>query len=302
MGIRGEESPWFGTAYLGSRLALGLLPPEQLDELKRFDSGRTLAEHIADLGYDVSELRKGIPHLSPSNVAEYYELHIEQGPLLEAKGLAVAVATAIRGNARYPFARCVGAYAHSAAVPRAFRSDAVLATAELVTRLDAFWQEVEAAGSRDSVFTVGKFFTDADLHAMTKVPGEVCFSLNFGSTRGSDLENFKNQTDKITNDIEEHRRVRFDLGEAVGTDPVTLDSNLRKELTKACTAFGQDAFEMATVGHDAAMFTSAGVPSGMILVRNANGSHNPDETMDLDDFAEGCRILVAVLAKRGCQR
>ncbi len=88
-------------------------------------------------------MSKGIPHLSPSNVAEYYELHIEQGPLLEAKELAAAVATAIRGNTRYPFARCVRAYAHSAAVPRAFRSDAVLATAELVARLDAFWQEVE---------------------------------------------------------------------------------------------------------------------------------------------------------------
>ncbi len=52
----------------------------------------------------------------------------------------------------------------------------------------------------------------------------------------------------------------------------------------------------------AAMFTSAGIPPGMILVRNAYGSHNADGSMDLDDSAEGCRILVAVLAKRGCQR
>ena len=52
----------------------------------------------------------------------------------------------------------------------------------------------------------------------------------------------------------------------------------------------------------AAIFTPAGIPSGMISVRNAYGSHNADESMDLDDFAEGCRIWVAVLSKRGCQR
>ncbi len=226
----------------------------------------------------------------------------EQEPLLEAKGLAVAVATAIRGKARYRFARSVGAYAHSAAVPRAFRSDAVFATAELVTRLDTFWQEAEAAGSRDSVFTIGKFFTDPDLHAMTKVPGAVSFTLNFGTTRPSEIETFKSRVREITRDIEARRRVRFELGEAVGTDPLALNSTLRLDLTDACDALGHAVVDMATAGHDAAMFTSAGIPSGMILVRNACGSHNADESMDLDDFAEGCKILVAALAERGCQR
>ena len=296
IGLRGEESPWFGTAYLGSRLALGLLPLEQLDELRRFDTGRSLAEHMMDLGLDVAALRRGEPRLSPANLAAYFELHIEQGPVLEREALPVAVATAVRGNARYPFARCLGAYAHSAAVPREDRSDAVLAAAELVMRLDGFWQSIEASGGGDAVFTVGKFFTDADLHAMTKVPGAVDFTLNFGSTRQADLDAFRNQAEASAEEIGKRRRVRFELGQAVGTGPVALDAALRKALAEACAACGQRDFEMPTVGHDAAVFTKAGIPAAMILVRNAHGSHNADEAMDLADFGDGCKVLAAALA------
>jgi N-carbamoyl-L-amino-acid hydrolase len=300
MGIRGEESPWFGTAYLGSRLALGRLPAAELDTLVRSDTGRTLAQHIAELGFDAAALRAGDARLSAANVAAYLELHIEQGPVLVGAGLPVAVATAIRGNARYPFACCLGAYAHSAAVPRAFRSDALLAAAELVTRLDAFWQELEAQCA-DVVFTVGKFSTDAELHAMTKVPGEVTFTLNFGSTRTADLERFRREVVGITGDIEQRRRVRFELGAAVGTDPVVLDGGIRQALTTACAACGETVHEMPTVGHDAGVFSAAGIPAGMVLVRNAHGSHNADEAMDIDDFGVGCAVLTVALTElAGC--
>ena len=298
IGLRGEESPWFGTAYLGSRLALGQLPLDQLDTLRRFDTGRTLAEHMTDLGLDVAALRRDGPPLSPANVAAYFELHIEQGPVLEREALPVAVATAVRGNARYPFARCLGAYAHSAAVPRVDRSDAVLAAAELVMRLDGFWQSIEVSGGGDAVFTVGKFFTDADLHAMTKVPGAVDFTLNFGSTRQADLEAFRAEAEAAAEEIGARRRVRFELGQSIGTDPVALDGSLREALTEACGACGQQAFEMPTVGHDAAIFSRAGIPAGMILVRNAHGSHNADEAMDLADFGIGCTVLTVALAAR----
>ena len=148
------------------------------------------------------------------------------------------------------------------------------------------------------MFTVGKFFTDADLHAMTKVPGAVDFTLNFGSTRPADLEAFRNRAEALAEEIGTRRRVRFELGQAVGTDPVALDAALREALGEACAACGQRVFEMPTVGHDAAVFTKAGIPAAMILVRNAHGSHNADEAMDLADFAVGCRVLAATLAAR----
>lgn len=299
MGIRGEESVWFGTAYLGSGLALGLLPLERLDDLTRIDSGRTLAQHIDDLGFDSRSLRSDPPHLSAANVAEYYELHIEQGPILVAKGIPVAVATGIRGNARYPFARCRGSYDHAAAVPREMRRDTVLATADLVMQLDRFWREIEADGSRESVFTVGKFYTDPEVHGMTVVPGEVSFTLNFGTTRTEDIRRFHDRVRDEVRSIEHARRVSFELGDAVGTDPKPLDSGLRESLRAACRALGEDDFEMATAGHDAAMFIRAGIPSGMVLIRNAHGSHNPDEAMEIEDFGIGCRVMLTAMAQRG---
>ncbi len=299
MGIRGEESVWFGTAYLGSGLALGLLPVERLDDLTRTDTGKTLAQHIDALGYDSGKLRADPPHLSSRNVAAYYELHIEQGPLLQERDLPVAVATVVRGNARYPFAHCEGTNAHSAAVPRAFRRDAVLATADLVMRLEEFWREIEAAGSVDSVLTVGEFYTDPEAHGMTTVPGRVTFTLNFGTTIASDIEEFHRRVAHYARDIEAQRDVKFELGPATGTPPRPLDTEIRAGLGEACRALGHEPFELATAGHDAAMFAKAGIPSGMVLVRNANGSHNPDEAMDMEDFEEGCRVLATALAVRG---
>ena len=298
MGIRGEESVWFGTAYLGSSLALGLLPLERLEKLTRSDTGETLGAHIDALGYDTAKLRGSPPYLSAENVAAYYELHIEQGPILQERDLPVAIATVIRGNARYPFAHCEGTHAHSAAVPRAFRRDAVLATADLVMRLEDFWQEIEAAGSTESVLTVGEFFTDPGAHGMTTVPGRVTFTLNFGTTRSADIEEFHRRVLTAARDIEAYRRVKFDLGPTTGTPPRQLDTNIRAGLSAACRSLGHEALEMATAGHDASMFAKAGVPSGMVLVRNANGSHNPDEAMEMEDFAEGCRVLLTALALR----
>lgn len=298
MGIRCEESPWFGAAYIGSRLALGLLPPAELDRLKRFDTRRSLAQHIDDLGFDSAALREGGPALGPETVAAYFELHIEQGPILVGAGLPLAVGTAIRGNARYPFARCLGAYAHSAAVPRGFRSDAVLATAELAMRLEAFWRELEATGSEGVVLTIGQFSTDPELHAMTKVPGEVRFTLNFGSTSVEDLSRFDETVAELAEEIGERRRVRFELGEGVGTPPTALDADLRQELRHACRTLGHQDREIATVGHDAGMFMRTGIPAGMVLVRNEHGSHNAEEAMALEDFAEGCKVLALAVARR----
>src|SRR5262249_55468205 len=117
--MRGEESPWFGTAYLGSRLMLRLSTLDEVGDLVPSDSGKSLRHHIQNLGYP----RTGAvaPLLNADLVTAFLELHIEQGPLLEADGIPVGIATAVRGNVRFPDARCIGAYGHSAALPRRFR-------------------------------------------------------------------------------------------------------------------------------------------------------------------------------------
>lgn len=288
--MRCEESPWFGTAYLGSRLMLGLSNLDEIGDLVRSDSGESLRHHIQRLGYP----RPGeavAPALDSRLVTSFLELHIEQGPLLEAQGIPVGIATAVRGNVRFPDARCIGAYGHSAALPRGFRQDAVLAVAELALGLDGFWKDRIARGDEDFVFTVGKFSTDAVQHAMTKVAGEVKFSLNIGAAVKTSLDEARTHLLDLIERIQHDRGVTFELGKEVGTAPTQLDAQLMALLEDAAGARGIATRRMPTVGHDAAMFVRAGIPSAMVLVRNANGSHNSDEALDREDFARGVHVL-----------
>ncbi len=287
VGLRGEESPWYGTAYLGSRMALGLVPHATMGQLVRGDTGRTLADHMAELGF---RGQRG-PSLSPDNLACWLELHIEQGPLLIGRDVPIGIATAIRGNIRHAQARCFGEWAHSAAVPRDFRRDAVVAVSELVMAMDAFWTGRMALGDDNFVCTVGIVSTRADQHAMTKVPGEVAFTLNLGATNPDVLRQSGEYAAARAREIEAERGVRFELGADTGSQPTPLDPALVNRLDEAAGALGLGRHRMPTVGHDAGMFAQAGIPAAMVLVRNQNGSHNPHEALEQADYAAGVRVL-----------
>ena len=295
---RAEESVWFGIPFIGARLALRSLSHDHLDSLRRSDTGRTLAEHMAALGLDADALRReAAPRLSPANACAFLELHIEQGPVLVAEGAQVAIPTVIRGNVRWPGASCLGRYDHSGATPRDHRQDTVLAATELVQGLEAFWIAREESGEPDTVFTVGKFFTDGAHHAMTKVPGRCDFTLNFGGTSQAFLDACRAEVEARAAEIAARRRVTFDLGECVGAAPAPLDESLRAVLEESGAALDIPSRRFATVGHDAAVFQRAGIPAAMVLVRNAHGSHNPDEAMTLEDFGAGCAVLAAAITR-----
>jgi N-carbamoyl-L-amino-acid hydrolase len=269
---------------------LGLSALDEIGDLVRFDSGKSLRHHLQHLGYP----RTGeavAPVLNSALVTSYLELHIEQGPLLESDDVPVGIATAVRGNVRFPDARCIGAYGHSAALPRRFRQDAVLAVAELALGLDEFWKDRIAQGDEDFIVTVGKFSTDATQHAMTKVAGEVKFSLNIGAAAKASQDAARAFVFDLIKGIESERRVTFELGREVGTTPTQMDGHLIALLEHTASALGIATRRMPTVGHDAAMFARAGIPSAVILVRNANGSHNSNETLDRKDFADGVHVL-----------
>ena len=265
MAIRGEEDDWFAVTHIGSRAALGLLPPEELDTARRFDTGRSLADHMSELGFDVTALRQGRRFVDPSQVRAFLELHIEQGPVLEHQGIPVGIVTGIRGNVRAHDARCLGAYAHSGAVPRELRSDAVMATAEYVHALDREWQRIEAEGG-DLVLTFGKFFTDLDAHTLTKVPGEVRFTVDARSQSEAILDSMQRLVLETADAIGAKRRVRLDLGPITRVNPAMMDEDLRRLLAQGCQELGIPAIDIPSgAGHDTADFANAGVSSAMIF-------------------------------------
>ncbi len=290
IGLRGEESAWFDTCYIGSRALFGELTEHDLAARHR-DSGRTLKEHMRDLGADVQRIAARRPLIDPSEVAVYYELHIEQGPVMVARNLPVAIVTGIRGNMRYPDAKCLGEAGHSGAVPRWLRRDAVLATADLLRRMDEHWRVLLERG-HDLVFTAGIFSTDPREHGVTRIPGRVDFSLETRSQDRATLAAIGEILDRECSAIAKERHVDFVLGRPRTAEPARMDGARVARLLRICGTLGIAAEELASgAGHDAAEFANHGIPAAMIFVRNRNGSHNPDEAMEIADFIAGTNVL-----------
>ncbi|WP_426958653.1 hydantoinase/carbamoylase family amidase [Muricoccus radiodurans] len=295
LGIRAEEMCWFPAHYLGSRAALGLLPRDAPDTLRRADTGRTLADHMAEQGLDPAPIRTGQATLGREQIAAFLEPHIEQGPALVAAGLPVAVVTGIRGSLRYPRATVLGEYAHAGAVPRAHRRDAALAAVALIAALDARWQRLEEEGA-DLVVTAGILATDPAHHAPTKIPGHLSFSLDIRSEDAGLLAETDSWLHEEAARLEAARGVRFDFGPATHAAPARMDPGLRAVLREAASRAGVPVREMASgAGHDCATFAGLGIPSAMLFLRNAHGSHNPEEAMEMADFAAGLAVLSGAL-------
>lgn len=296
LGIRAEEMCWFPAHYLGSRALLGLLPRQALDMLRRLDTGRTLAEHMADQGLDPAPIREGRALLDTRRLACFLEPHIEQGPVLVEEALPIGIVTGIRGSLRYPQASAHGQHAHAGAVPRAFRRDAALAGVALIAALDARWAMLEAGGA-GLVFTAGILATDPAHHTSTKIPGLLRFSLDVRSIDADLLAELDHWLKTEALRIGDARGVDFDFGPSTHAAPARMDPGLRVLLMQQAAAAGVPAKEMASgAGHDCATFAGAGVPSAMLFLRNRNGSHNPDEALDMPDVAAGLAVLARAVA------
>lgn len=299
MGIRAEEaSSWYSGnhgGHLGSRTVLGMLEPGELQAAINSRSKRTLAEHMREAGFDPDAAGDKSKLLPRSKYKGYLELHIEQGPVLDNRGIPVGIVTGIRGSARARNACCIGAYTHSGAVPHEYRSDAVLATAELCHRLDQAWEDVRRSGG-DLVFTVGKLYTDPAAHSITKVPGETRFTIDLRSQDLATLEKMVALAQDLAAEIGARRRVKFDLGRFNISEPARMDVDVQRRLVEGAAQLNVAQMSLPSgAGHDAQDFALAGYPAGMIFVRNAHGSHNPQEAMAMPDFALGTRLLAWML-------
>ena len=197
----------------------------------------------------------------------------------------------IRGCRRFRSARCIGEYAHSGAVARPYRHDAVAATVAFLHHMERVWLEHEAAGD-DLVLTSGELFTDAALHGPSKIAGETRFVLDIRGLSDAIMDAAADEARAAAHRIAEAYHVHIDLGTTSDSPPAVMDQRLRSRLMGLL----ERPFEMPSgAGHDAAVFAKVGVPSAMIFVRNEHGSHNPEEAMNLDDFAAGTRALLGLL-------
>lgn len=288
--MRCEESSFFGKAYVGSLGMIGRLTPADL-LLRHRTQDITLGQSISSCGLDANALTTGKPVIDLEKFGSFIELHIEQGPTLTSnEDVRVGVVTGIRGNVRHKNVVCHGETAHSGAVNKEFRHDAVMATAALIHRLENAWQAWLDKGE-DLVFTVGVIRTSATA-AISVIPGEVSFTVDMRSLSADTCERFHALMLQEAEKIEKERGVRFVFDKALYTAPGEVDQALSDRLYAAAEANQIPCMRLPSgAGHDAAVIGAAGIPVAMIFVANQNGSHNPHEEMQMKDFMTGVDLL-----------
>jgi N-carbamoyl-L-amino-acid hydrolase len=293
--LRAEESCWFPHSYIGSKTALGRLDPDVLDNVRRSDSGRSLAEHMRDEGFDPDAVRRGTKLFEPERIVAYIEPHIEQGPLLVSENVPLGIITGIRGSFRYRNARALGEYAHSGATPHHNRRDAVLATSRLVVAMEALWDEFEPSGE-DLTVTFGEIGTDPSQHSFSKIAGDVRFCVDVRSRSPDTLRRVREKLHTIAAEIASGAGVSFEFGALTGTEPTQMSGALNGMAADACRQAAVPVRHMVSGGgHDAATYAAAGIPATMLFIRNENGSHNPDEHMDFSDFDRAIAVLATMM-------
>jgi N-carbamoyl-L-amino-acid hydrolase len=208
-----------------------------------------------------------------------------------ARELPLAVVSGIRGNVRHNQVVCTGEAGHSGVVPRWLRRDAMFAVADLIVRLDDHWRVLLERGT-DLVVTAGVVTTDPAEHSISRIPGRVSFSFEARSKSPDTLEAFYQLMHAECKAISRERGVKFEFDRRQMSEPAQMDPAICAVIADACKQRGT-AYDVipSGAGHDASLFANAGVPAGMLFIRNQNGSHNPDEAMEMSDFMLGVQVL-----------
>lgn len=284
-----EEGLRFHTAYLGSSVVAGRF---NHDALAFTDpDGVTLASAIRAFGGDPDALADD--RRSPDGVLGYCEVHIEQGPVLEARGLPVGVVSAIQGQSRVDI-RFTGQAGHAGTVPPALRRDALVAASAFVLAVERLARQRE-----DLVATIGQLTVEPG--ASNVIPGAVTLSLDLRHPDDAAREDACRALAARARAIARARRVTLDWHPLQSHASVRCAPRLADLFARAVAAEGLAVFRLASgAGHDAVPMSSL-TDVAMLFVRCAGGiSHNPAEAVTAPDVAVAVAVLerfVALLAE-----
>ena len=278
-----EEGARFGIGLFGSCAAFGRLPDGAAQRADR--SGVTIADALRALGEAGDPARA---KRAPAEIAAYLELHIEQGPRLADRGIALGVVSDIVGilHARVTVR---GRQDHAGATIMSAREDALAAAAEMVLAVEA-----AARALPDAVGTVGEIAVRPG--AKNVIPGECVFSLDLRAREDHVVEQLTRDVRGAIRRIGDARHVRSSIDVLSKVPAVPLDAKLTDLFLRSAKQVGVDAPELFSgAGHDAENAALAGVPTAMLFVRSTGGSHNPNELATLDDAVLGARALAVAL-------
>lgn len=275
-----EEGVRYHTAYLGSQVLAGCFDISQLALVD--EDGVSMADAIREFGGDPEHLVNDALHTE--NLLGYCEVHIEQGPVLEAHNLPVGIVSAIAGQSRYSIG-FTGVAGHAGTVPMTFRRDALVAAAEFVLLVDYVARETPGL-----VATVGQL--SIAQAASNVIPGHVALSLDVRHQNDATREGAVAQIERHAQELAAQHRVELAWTLVQAHASVPCDETLTAALFRAVASHGMRPHILPSgAGHDGVMLAAI-TPIAMIFVRCAGGvSHNPAESVDAADVAVAIDVL-----------
>jgi allantoate deiminase len=280
IGFCDEEGCRFHTTYLGSKAVAGSFDEAILDA--KDEAGISLRDAIEQNGGDVNNLSKDA--IAGEDWLGYFEIHIEQGPVLYEKNIPIGVVTAIAGQCRIGIV-FKGEAGHAGTVPMDMRKDAFACAAELVLAVEKF----ATAKKNDLVATIGKLHIINS--ASNVVPGEVICSLDVRSADEAILSSSYNAIKKIAEDICSKRNIVLEWNLIQQTKPVACDTGMNRLLSQSIKETGYELIELVSgAGHDAVPISEVS-PVAMLFVKCFKGiSHNPLEDVEIKDIAAAIKV------------
>jgi ureidoglycolate amidohydrolase len=283
-----EEPTRFGLGCLGSRLMAGSISVERAQALRDRD-GRTLDELRGAVGYSGP---LGSVRLASGYYHSFVELHIEQGPILEAEKIPIGIVEHIAGPSSYRVT-LHGEGGHAGAVLMPVRHDAMLAGAEIALAVE---RAAKASGSPDTVGTVGVFRIEPG--AVNSVPFRAYLEIDL---RDSRLDTRSKALAGIRGAAEEsclRRGIRMEFEEINADPPAAGDGKTVAIAEQVCAELGLRSLRMVSRAYHDSLFMARVSPTTMIFIPCRNGwSHRPEEYASPEHIASGAEVLAHTMAR-----
>jgi hydantoinase/carbamoylase family amidase len=278
-----EESSRFGVSTIGSKAMAGLINKEKYRFLTDRE-GISMEKAFSLCALDFNSIEQS--SRTNEEFKAFFELHIEQGPVLVNNKKKIGIVTGIAAPARF-LIRIFGKASHSGTTPMNMRSDALLGASEIALELE---KAAKLEQAHETVATVGVL--DVFSGAMNVVPGEVEIKVDIRSTSIPSRQRVIGHLFKTISSIKDDRKLNIESKEISAEEPVLLSTDLMEHLKDICEEKQLSyQFMQSGAGHDAMNMTRLG-PVGLIFIPSVDGlSHHPDEFTEMDDILIGIDVL-----------
>ncbi len=276
-----EEASFSGTSLNGSRVAAGVLKPNELQMVSR---GLTKAESIRRIGGDPAKL--GTALIQRGAYHAYLELHIEQGGTLEREGTPIGVVEGIVSIDDYHVV-VKGAPNHAGTTPMKDRQDALIAAAQLTLAV----REIVMAEAGAQVGTVGHL--EVSPNAVNVIPGEVQMSIEIRDLSSAKLERLAEKIRTRAAAIANESRTQISIISNGHNESAVASPEIQRVIEASAKKLGLKTRHLPSgAGHDAQQMAKL-MPMGMIFIPSIGGiSHSPRELSSWQDCANGANVLL----------